>query len=171
MKFPPMPKTERIILGIDPGTAITGYGLLHDQVTRFMCLDYGCIRTSADISDVERLHVIHQELRSIIKQYQPAAAGVEKLFFAKNTKTAMAVSQARGVILLTLTMAKVPVFEFTPLEVKQAVTAHGRADKTQVQQMVKTLLNLKEIPRPDDAADALAVALCCAQQQHFTDHH
>ena len=149
------------ILGIDPGTAIIGFGLIEKNKSNLRLIKYGCIKTSANLSTAERLNVLHKELSSLLKKYKPDIVAVEDIFFFKNLKTAIKVSQARGVILLTIAKARIPVAEFTPLQVKQAVACYGRAEKIQVQKMVKTLLNLKEIPKPDDAADALAVAICC----------
>ncbi|MCD4705547.1 crossover junction endodeoxyribonuclease RuvC [bacterium] len=156
-------KKEEIILGIDPGFAIVGYGLIKkDKSNNISIIDYGVVNTPAKDIFPDRLAQIHGELESIIKKYKPDIVAVEKLFFYKNVKTAIEVGQARGVIILTAIQSKIPIFEYTPLQVKQAVASYGRADKNQVQQMVKMLLNLKEIPQPDDAADALAVAICCA---------
>jgi crossover junction endodeoxyribonuclease RuvC len=149
------------ILGIDPGTAIIGYGLIK-KGKELKMLQYGCIKTSADLSTAERLNKLHKDLNLLIKKYKPNIVAVEDIFFFKNLKTAIKVSQARGVILLTAIRAKCRIEEYTPLQVKQAVHGYGRAEKRQVQEMVKVLLGLKEIPKPDDAADALAVAICCA---------
>lgn len=154
---------DEIILGIDPGFAIVGYGLIKkDKNNNIFMIDYGAINTPAKDIFPDRLEQIYKELESVIKKYKPDIAAVEKLFFYKNVKTAIEVGQARGVIILTAIQNKLPIFEYTPLQVKQAVASYGRADKNQVQQMVKMLLNLKEIPKPDDAADALAVAICCS---------
>lgn len=150
-----------IVLGIDPGTATTGWGVIK-KTKQLKMIKYGCIKTSADLSTADRLNKIHKELSSLIKKYKPSIVAVEDIFFFKNLKTVIKVSQARGVILLTAAKAKIRITEYTPLQVKQAVACYGRADKAQVQKMVKTLLNLKEIPKPDDAADALAIAICCA---------
>lgn len=151
-----------IILGIDPGTATTGFGLIEKNKSNLKLLKYGCVKTSANLSTAERLDKLYKELNSLIKKSKPDIAAVEDIFFFKNLKTAIKVSQARGVILLTIAKAKIPVAEYTPLQIKQAVACYGRAEKIQVQKMVKILLGLKEIPKPDDAADALAVAICCA---------
>jgi len=152
-----------IILGIDPGTAIIGFGLLKKEgKNKLKAIDYGCIKTSAEFSTAERLQKLHKELDLLIKSHNPDIVAVEDIFFFKNLKTVIKVSQARGVILLTAAQSKLKIEEYTPLQIKQAVACYGRADKKQVQQMVKTILNLKEIPKPDDAADALAVAICCA---------
>ena len=125
-------------------------------------IDYGCIETTTDYSTAERLNILDKELSKIIKKYQPERIAIEDIFFFKNIKTAIKVSQARGVILARAAKTKMQIIEYTPLQIKQAVTSYGRADKNQVQQMVKLLLNLKQIPKPDDAADALAAAICCA---------
>lgn len=154
-----------IIMGIDPGTAITGFGVIEKskvQSQKLKAIDYGCIKTFTDSTTSERLKKLHDQLNSLMKKHKPDMVAVEDIFFFKNLKTAIKVSQARGVILLTAAKAKIPVSEYTPLQIKQAVTSYGRAEKIQVQKMVKLLLNLKEIPKPDDAADALAAAICCA---------
>jgi len=150
----------RIILGLDPGLADTGYGVIKADGSRLTCLAYGSIRTAAGGSLIDRLDELHQELDKIIKRYRPQLAAVEQLFFNKNVRTALIVGQARGVLLLTLRQNRLPVFDFTPAQVKSAVAAYGQATKPQVQKMVKMILNLSEIPKPDDAADALAIALC-----------
>lgn len=156
-----------IILGIDPGIADTGYGVIKKTGDHYSLVDYGSIKTPAKTDLSERLVSLHNELESIIKKYQPEIIGVEELFFAKNVKTAITVAHARGVILLTAKEQNCTVREFTPLQVKQALIGYGRADKNQIQQMIKTILKLKEIPRPDDAADALAIAVCCGQTKKF----
>lgn len=156
-----------IILGIDPGTAIVGYGLISSEKSSLKALDYGCIETSKKLPQAERLLIIGEELKKIIKKYKPQAAAVEELFFFKNLKTAIKVSEARGVILFAAKSAGLEIAEFTPLEVKIATVGYGRADKQQVQKMVKIILGLKEIPRPDDAADALAIAICAANNLNF----
>ena len=149
-----------IILGIDPGTAATGYGLIKKIKNEIKCLDYGCIETNPGNSPALRLKELEEKLKKIIKKYNPDVAAVEDIFFFKNLKTAMKVSQAKGVILLTLAKSNIPIFEYTPLQVKMGVTGFGKADKQQVQRMIQILLNLKTIPKPDDAADALATAIC-----------
>ena len=149
-----------LILGIDPGLAIVGYSLVEKKGNRFSVCDYGVIRTPAEATNCHRLMTIFEELSNLIATYQPDEMAVEELFFNKNVKTAIEVGQARGVILLTGTQAGLRVAEYTPLQVKQAVVGYGRASKEQVQQMVKALLNLSSLPKPDDAADALAVAIC-----------
>ncbi|MDP3900630.1 MAG: crossover junction endodeoxyribonuclease RuvC [bacterium] len=155
-------KIKKIILGIDPGIATTGFGVIAVSGQNLKLVDYGCILTKAGEAHSVRLKEIHDQLRGIIEKYQPDAGAVEKLFFASNVKTALTVGEARGVVMLTICQHKIPVYEYTPLQVKQAVSAYGKADKKQVQKMVKLLLNLKDIPKPDDAADALAVAITCA---------
>ncbi len=156
-------KNKEIILGIDPGFAIVGYGLLEKKEDNSLkVIDYGVIRTAPKHSFPIRLESIYKNLSKIIDKYKPTKMAVEELFFAKNVKTAIEVGQARGVIILTGIQANIPISEFTPLQIKQAVVSYGRAEKKQVQEMVKLLLSLKTIPRPDDAADALAVAICCA---------
>lgn len=154
---------KRIILGIDPGIADTGFGVIAKQKNgSLVCVDYGSIKTSAKISLSDRLEILSCELSKIIKKYQPETIAVEQLFFCKNVKTALVVGHARGVMLLTAKQHKVGLIEFTPLQIKQAVSTYGKASKMQVQKMVKLLLNLKELPKPDDAADALAAAICAA---------
>lgn len=156
-----------VILGLDPGTAITGYGIIKKEGNNLLCVDFGCITTLKGLETATRLQSLHKELTSLIKKYRPDYAAVEQLFFAKNAKTAITVSHARGVALQALAASGTPIWEFTPLQVKQAVTSYGRAEKIQVQKMVKLLLNLEEIPEPDDAADALAVAICCANTNKY----
>lgn len=151
-----------VILGIDPGYAITGYGLLAYQKNHFNCLDFGVIRTTTREPFSLRLLRIHRRLDELIQRWEPDAMAVEELFFSRNTTTAIGTAQARGVAVLSGARAELPVFEYTPMQVKLAVSGYGRADKQQVQSMVRVLLNLKECPRPDDAADALAVAICHA---------
>lgn len=151
-----------IIIGVDPGTATTGFGVLKKEGQKHIVIDYGIIPTPAKTPLHDRLDTIFSELTKIINKYKPDHIAVEELFFAANAKTAIAVGHARGVILLAGKKKGLSVFEYTPLEVKMALTGYGRADKNQVQQMVKSLLSLKEIPKPDDAADALAVAICHA---------
>jgi crossover junction endodeoxyribonuclease RuvC len=157
-----MPKNE-IILGIDPGLATTGFGIIKCKDNKTTLVDYGTIATPTNKSLLERLRDIHIQLTKIIKKYKPNVCACEELFFCKNVKTALLVGQARGVILLTINEQKLPFHEFTPLQVKQSIAGYGAADKKQMQQMTKILLNLKKIPQPDDAADALAIALTCYQ--------
>jgi len=151
-----------IILGIDPGTATTGFGLIEVLQDKITHLEHGAIKTKAKTKAPLRLLEIFKQLQKLIKQHKPDVAAVEKLFFGVNTKTAFSVGEARGVILLACAEQKLEIGEYTPLEVKMALTGYGRADKQQIQQMVKSLLGLKEIPKPDDAADALAIAICHA---------
>lgn len=151
-----------IIMGIDPGTAITGFGALNQEGNRLRSIDYGVIRTTPDLSGSQRLKIIYQQVTELIKRFSPQEIAVERLFFSKNTRTAFDVGEARGVILLAAAMQGVEIMEYTPLQVKMAVVGYGRADKRQVQEMVRVLLGLKVIPKPDDAADALAMAICHA---------
>ena len=151
-----------IILGIDPGIADTGYGIIKAEKSDLKCLSYGSIKTCKSKDLPERLEILNTELLKIISKFKPNLVAVEQLFFCKNLKTAMVVGQARGVILLSARQSKLEIIEFTPLEVKQGVAAYGQAGKAQVQKMVKTILKLTEIPKPDDAADALAIAICAA---------
>lgn len=156
-----------IILGVDPGTAITGYGLIRADVDPIEMVAYGAVLTPADWKMPRRLAHIYQELTALIATHRPTDAVVEKLFFSKNVRTALSVGQARGVALLAAEQARLTIHEYTPLEIKQAVVGYGRADKNQVQQMVKMLLQLDFVPQPDDAADALAVAICHAHSARF----
>ncbi len=150
----------RTIIAIDPGTATTGFALLQKSRSEVRLLDYGCIITSPKNTLPQRLQIIARDLRRLIKRYRPQELAIETLFFAKNVKTAMAVGQARGVTLLIGAENKLKISEYTPLQVKQALTGYGRADKRQIQLLVKARLNLKNIPKPDDAADAIAIGLC-----------
>ena len=147
------------ILGIDPGTGILGFGVIDYEKGNIKLVDAGVIRTPAHEDDSVRLLTIYNELTEIINQTKPAAMSVEKLFFARNVTTAMTVAQARGVVLLCGMQSGLTIHEFTPLQIKQAITGYGKADKQQMQEMVRVLLQLKEVPRPDDAADALAAAI------------
>ncbi len=152
-----------IILGIDPGTATTGYGVIEkNENNNIIAIDYGCIKTSPSLNPGERLKIINEELNKIILKYKPNFVSVESLYFFKNLKTALPVSQAKGVILFTVAKKNIPIFEFTPLEVKMTIVGYGRAEKKQVQKMIQNFLKLKEFPKEDDAADALGVAICCA---------
>jgi crossover junction endodeoxyribonuclease RuvC len=151
------------ILGIDPGTGILGFGVIDiDKSSKMKLVDAGVIRTPVHEDDSVRLLTIFNELKSIITEFKPEVMSVEKLFFARNVTTAMTVSQARGVVLLLGMQHDLELYEYTPMQIKQAVTGYGRADKKQIQEMVRVLLQLKEIPKPDDAADALAAAICCS---------
>lgn len=151
-----------IIMGIDPGFAITGYGIIKYEGNKFSVTDYGAIRTNAGIELPKRLYSLGTELSQLLSLYKPDVVAVEELFFNTNTKTAISVAQGRGVVLYEVMKSGLPVYEYTPLQVKVAVTGYGRADKTQMQHMMKIILNLESIPKPDDAADALAVAVCHA---------
>lgn len=148
------------VIGIDPGTAITGWGVVEGDGNDLKMIACGAITTAAGTPLPQRLQTIYHELTAIIKQWQPTASAIEELFFSKNAKTALAVGHGRGAAMLALANANLPIEEYKPLEVKQAIAGYGGADKTQMQQMVKLLLSLADIPRPDDAADALAVAIC-----------
>lgn len=155
--------TERI-LGIDPGFGRVGYGIIEQTKNReWQAVAFGCIETSAKKSFVDRIVEIHDELIKLIKKYQPTRMAVEEIFYFKNAKTVIEVAQARGVIVLTAVEHNLPVDEFTPLEVKQAITGYGRAEKAQMQKLVAMILKIKEKIKSDDAADALAVALCAGQ--------
>jgi len=151
-----------VIIGIDPGFAITGYGIIEYSGNKFKLMDVGVITTEAHTELSDRLLTLNNELDVLISRYQPDAMAVEELFFNTNVKTAIKVGHGRGVALLSAAKAGIKVYEYTPLQVKQAVVGYGRAKKEQVQQMVKVLLNMDKIPKPDDAADALAVAICHA---------
>ncbi len=151
------------ILGIDPGTATTGFGVVESHGQKLKFIDGGIITTTPNLTMPKRLEIIHRELTDIIAEQKPDIVSVELLYFATNVTTAITVGQARGVVLLTAAEADLEVVEFTPLQVKQAVTGYGKATKQQIQEMVKTLLKLDQIPRPDDAADALATAIAAAQ--------
>jgi crossover junction endodeoxyribonuclease RuvC len=162
----PIFKTK-IVMGIDPGLAITGYGLILQEKSKIAYLECGVITSDPKEAFGQRLNKIHLELNKIIKKYKPHTIAIEKLFFAKNVKTALRVGEARGVAVLTAWQSKQTIKEFTPLQVKQALTGYGFATKTQIQKMVKQALRLNKIPKPDDAADALAIAICCAQTKEF----
>lgn len=158
-----------IIIGIDPGIAIVGYGILECNGNNYKALDYGTIETGPDEFFPARLQAVYNELSEIIKFYRPEDMAIEELFFSKNVKTAIKVGHARGVEILAAVNQDVGVYEYTPLQIKQAVVGYGRAEKRQVQEMVRLLLNLKEIPKPDDTADALAVALCHGSSIKFKE--
>jgi len=147
------------IIGIDPGTGILGFGVIDVTGGKTQLVDAGVIRTPVKEDDAVRLETIYQELTDIIVATKPQVMSVEKLFFARNVTTAMTVSQARGVVLLCARLNQLEIFEYTPMQIKQAITGYGKADKKQMQEMVRVLLKLKEVPKPDDAADALAAAL------------
>lgn len=147
------------IIGIDPGTGILGFGVIDVVKGKAVLVDGGVIRTPVKEDDAVRLLTIYQELTDIIAQTKPDEMAVEKLFFAKNVTTAMTVAQARGVVLLTAMQANLKIAEYTPMQIKQALTGYGKAEKKQIQEMVRVVLNLKEVPKPDDAADAIACAI------------
>jgi crossover junction endodeoxyribonuclease RuvC len=150
-----------VVLGIDPGTASLGWGIIkRTEEVAYKVEAYGCIKTDKSNLFSRRLEEIHRELSKIIKKYEPDIAAVEQLFFAKNVKTAISVGEARGVAILAAAQANLAVAEYTPLQVKQSLVGYGRAEKKQMQKMLKVLLGLEDIPKPDDAADALAIALC-----------
>lgn len=157
------------ILGIDPGTARLGFGLI-DADDVYTSVDFGVIETPSSIPMAERLLVLHDNLRRLIQQHEPAVMAVEQLFFSRNVTTAIAVGQARGVAMLLAAQSGIRVVEYTPAEVKQAISGYGNADKRQIQALVQMLLELNQIPHPDDAADALAIALCHGQSHAFQEH-
>jgi crossover junction endodeoxyribonuclease RuvC len=148
------------ILGIDPGTATTGFGIISQNKNQPELVDFGVISTKKTLSDAQRLEILADDINQLIKKYKPSAVGIEKLFFTTNQKTVMTVSQARGAILLICQKNKLPIFEFTPLQVKSFICGYGKAEKKQVQYVVQKTFKLKTPPKPDDAADALAIALC-----------
>lgn len=169
--------TPTVILGIDPGTARTGYGVIlkhprpiargsraggRAQHPRLECVDYGCIQTPKEEEPANRLLMLEAGMRKIIRTHRPDVIAVERLYFFKNLKTAMPVSEARGVILLSAARAKASIIELSPPQVKHAIAGYGKAEKRQIQRMVKEILGLESIPRPDDAADALAIAAACS---------
>src|SRR5215216_4266576 len=157
-----------ITLGIDPGTALLGFGVVESGDDPRM-IDYGAIATASDRSMPDRLSELFDRVTSLLEEYRPDVLAVEQLFFARNVTTALAVGQARGVVLLAAARAGVPVVEYSPSEVKHAVVGYGKADKSQMQEMVRIILGLQHVPHPDDAADALAVALCHAQRASFVE--
>lgn len=152
-----------VILGIDPGIARMGWGVVEEAHHTPRAIAYGCFETPSTMSHDARLAAVHKELTRLIKHYKPNKVAVEKLFFSKNVKTALTVGEARGVILMTCAALQVPTVEISPKEVKQALTGYGQADKQQMQKMVQLMLGLKELPKPDDAADALAIAIAGAR--------
>lgn len=158
---------EKIIIGIDPGIADTGYGIIAENRGQLSLIAYGSIKTPSDWKLERRLLKLHQKLSELLAKYQPQLAVIEQLFFCNNAKTALIVGQARGVALLTLANFNLKILELTPLQVKQGLTGYGQAEKKQIQQMVKTILKLKEIPKPDDAADALAMAICGSNMKNL----
>lgn len=148
------------ILGIDPGYAIVGYGVLDFEKNKFKMVDYGAVTTDAGVPFERRLEIVYDGTCELFEKYKPEAVSIEQLFFTTNQKTAIMVAQARGVILLAAMKYHVPIFEYTPLQVKQSVVGYGKAIKQQVMEMTRVILNLEKIPKPDDAADALAIAIC-----------
>lgn len=153
------------ILGIDPGTATTGFGIITKKQGALTAIDYGVISTSKKLDMHLRLNIIYQDLSELITHHKPDLIAVEKLFFVKNITTGISVGQARGVVLLTAAQADLSLLEFTPLQVKQAVTGYGQASKKQIQEMVTKILKLPSLPQPDDAADALAIAICASSNR------
>lgn len=151
-----------IILGIDPGYAIVGWGVIEYMANRFTVVDYGAVTTEAGTPFNDRLKAVYDGIDSIMKRYSPEALSIEKLFYNTNAKTVIDVAQARGVINLAAVQNNIPIFEYTPLQVKQSVVGYGRAEKKQVQEMTRVILKLAKIPKPDDTADALAMAICHA---------
>lgn len=149
-----------IALGIDPGTATTGYGIIKEEKGSLLYITCGVISTDKKLPPSKRLLLLKKNLLLLIKEHSPDILSIENLYFFKNLKTALPVSQSKGVVLLTAEEAKIRIYEFTPLEIKQTITGYGKADKRQVQEMIKNILNLKEIPKEDDAADALGAAIC-----------
>jgi crossover junction endodeoxyribonuclease RuvC len=152
-----------VILGIDPGYAIVGYGVIRTERGRFQPLEHGAVVTKVDDNFNRRLEIIYDSLISVMEHWKPDAVSIEKLYFQNNQKTAIGVAEARGVILLAAQKSKIEIFEYTPLQVKMAVTGYGQAHKPQVMEMTRRLLCLKEVPKPDDTADALAMAICHGQ--------
>lgn len=158
------------VLGIDPGLAIVGYSIIETDANKIKMLEYGCIKTEAEISTPDRLNIIFNRLNEIIKQYNPEDMAIEELFYNKNVKTVISIGQARGVEVLSGISNGLQIYEYTPLQIKQAVVGYGRAEKKQIQNMVKFILGLDEIPKPDDAADALAVAICHSFSLKFKEN-
>lgn len=158
-----------IILGIDPGYAITGYSVIEYKGNHFKLLNCGAIETKAGVPLPTRLEKIYDDMEKLITTFKPNAIAVEELFFNTNAKTAIGVAQGRGAVLISAAKTKVPIYEYTPLQVKQAVVGYGRADKKQVQSMIKTLLNLEKIPKLDDTTDAMAIAICHAHSAKFAE--
>lgn len=158
-----------VILGIDPGIAIMGYGLINLDGNRIQVIENGVLTTSSKTPTPKRLKILYDNLEKIIEEHRPDEFAIEELFFNQNVKTAITVGHARGIQILCAENNNLPIYEYTPLQIKQAITGYGRASKKQMQLTVATLLNLKEIPKPDDAADALAVALCHGLSQRFKE--
>ena len=157
------------ILGIDPGFAITGYSIIDYQGNKFKLIDSGAVTTKAGVSFPLRLTKIYDDLSMIIDEYKPDAISVEELFFNNNVKTAINVAQARGVVLVVGCQKQIPTYEYTPLQIKQAVAGYGRADKIQVQKMVKAILNVEKLPKIDDTTDSMAAAICHAHSARFSE--
>ncbi|MBU1027134.1 MAG: crossover junction endodeoxyribonuclease RuvC [Candidatus Margulisbacteria bacterium] len=157
-----------LTLGIDPGLATTGYGLIRENRDKLVFVDHGIISTSKKDNSQNRLRTIYNSVKKLASDYKPRVIAIEKIFFSRNRKTALPVSQARGIMLLAAAQLKIPVVEYSPADVKVAVTGYGSADKRQIQQMVKHLLRLTDIPKPDDAADALAIAICHLHSYRMT---
>jgi crossover junction endodeoxyribonuclease RuvC len=153
------------ILGIDPGTGITGWGVIDKNYNQLTVIDYGCIRTPANTLNQKRLCEIYDGMLLLLQEYQPDEMAIEELFYNRNSTTVISVGQARGVLILAAAQRGIPIYEYTPLQIKQAVTGYGKAEKKQVQYMVKSTLGLNSVPKPDDAADALAVAVCHSNWQ------
>lgn len=156
-----------LILGIDPGIERLGWGIIEDQNNKFKAIAYDCIFTDKNLSTSDRLAIIFEELNSLIKKYHPEEVAMEDLFFGNNSKTAIVVGQARGVIMLSLQQNRIPLTSYTPLQIKMSITGYGRADKTQIGLMVKNILKIPAVPKPDDTADALAAALTHALTGKF----
>lgn len=159
------------ILGLDPGLAILGFGIIDEEGNKFKLVDYGIINSEPDITFPERLKLLYDDLDFLINRYKPDIVSVEELFYNRNATTAIKVAQARGVQVLCCQQHDLPLYEFTPLQVKQTITGYGRADKKQVQLMVKSLLNMDHMPQPDDAADAIAIAICLSFAGRFKDQY
>lgn len=159
------------ILGLDPGLAILGFGIIDEEGNKLKLVDYGIINSEPDITFPERLKLLYDDLDFLINRYKPDIVAVEELFYNRNATTAIKVAQARGVQVLCCQNHNLPLYEFTPLQVKQTITGYGRADKKQVQLMVKNLLNMDHMPQPDDAADAIAIAICLSFAGRFKDQY
>jgi crossover junction endodeoxyribonuclease RuvC len=166
--FPAPPEGARRIIGVDPGLAFSGWGLIDFDKQRFRYLAHGCIETKADRPRAERLFFIYRRFRLILETYRPTEAAIETLFFARNVSSAIPVAEARGVLCMALAEQGLPVHEFSPNAIKQAVVGRGSADKRQIQELVRIILGLETIPRPDHAADALGAAVCCAHSALLT---
>jgi len=159
------------ILGIDPGTSLIGFGIIDANGKSFQVVDFGSFRTRANIENSERVKIIYDFFDKLIKKSKPDKVAIESLFFFKNAKTAIKVSEIRGILILAAIKNGIEVTEFTPLQIKQAVSGYGRAEKNQVQKMVKLILGLKTEPKPDDVADALALAICCANTTNLSEKY